>query len=90
MKDHFNIDRWNINQPIVISDIYTILDRIEGVQTVVDVRITNKFGGDYSPWRYKIENALRDGIVYPSLDPSIFEVKYQNADIKGSVVSMRG
>jgi len=24
--------------------------------------------------------------LYPSLDPSIFEIKYPNADIKGKVV----
>ena len=27
------------------------------------------------------------GLFYPSIDPSIFEVKYPNSDIKGRVVS---
>jgi hypothetical protein len=27
-----------------------------------------------------------DGILYPALDPSIFEIKYPNSDIKGKVV----
>ncbi len=27
------------------------------------------------------------GIVYPSLDPSIFEIRYPNNDIQGKVVT---
>ena len=33
-----------------------------------------------------IEGATRNGNVYPSLDPSIFEIRYPNADIQGRVV----
>ena len=35
---------------------------------------------------YDVEKASRNGIIYPSLDPSIFEVKYPNQDILGKVV----
>ena len=38
---------------------------------------------NYSPNRYNIDEATKGKIVYPSLDPSIFEVKYPNKDIKG-------
>ena len=29
---------------------------------------------------------MKRGIVYPSLDPCIFEIKYPNKDIKGRVI----
>ena len=31
--------------------------------------------------------ATRNGVVYPSLDPSIFELKYPNIDIKGRITT---
>ena len=40
----------------------------------------------YSGNYYDIRSSLIDGVLYPALDPSIFEVKYPNADIKGKVL----
>ena len=39
----------------------------------------------YSQYKYDFDNATKDGIIYPSLDPSIFEVKFLNNDIKGNI-----
>jgi hypothetical protein len=86
LQDHFNIKKWNINQPIILSDIYSLLLKIDGVQSVVKVEITNKQGGNYSPYAYDIKGATRQGNIYPSLDPSIFEVRFPNTDIQGRVV----
>jgi hypothetical protein len=86
LKDHFNIERWNINQPLVITDIASILLKTTGVQTVTKIEIVNKQGGDYSPYAYDIKKATRQGNVYPSLDPSIFEVRFPDVDIYGRVV----
>ena len=88
LKEHFNIDRWAINQPINLSTIYTLLDRVKGVQTVQDIRIESKVGGNYSTFDYDIEGATKSNIVYPSLDPMIFEIKYPNNDIKGRVTTL--
>lgn len=87
LKQYFDIKRWQINQPIVISNIFTELDKVEGVQTVVDVKIKNLNDVDagYYPNAYDIQRATKDGIVFPSLDPSIFEVRYPNNDIIGRV-----
>ena len=88
LKDYFNIDNWQINEPILLKDIYILLDKIEGVQTVKDVRIINKVGGGrYSTWAYDIPGATNGNVVYPSVDPMIFEVRYPDSDIRGSVVS---
>lgn len=87
LQNYFDITKWNINQPINLSEIYTLLDRVKGVQTVQNISITNKVGGTYSQYAYDIEGATKNNIVYPSYDPSIFEVKFPDTDIKGKVVT---
>ena len=90
LKEMFNIRIWQINQPIVISKIYTELDRVDGVQSVTSVKINNLYDtvSGYSGNVYDIEAATKAGVVYPSLDASIFEVKYLNSDIIGKVISL--
>ena len=88
VRNYFNISKWNINQPINLSKIYTELDSIKGVQTVQKIEITNKQGGNYSQFAYDIKGATRNNIVYPSFDPCIFEVKYPDQDIKGRVTTL--
>jgi hypothetical protein len=88
LQTYFNIDNWTFNKPINISEIELILANVEGVMSVPSVKISNLCGGDgnYSPNRYNIDEATKGKIVYPSLDPSIFEVKYPNKDIKGRAI----
>jgi hypothetical protein len=90
LKDYFSIDKWKINEPIILGDIYSLLELTEGVQTVKDVQIINKSGiqNGYSKYSYDISAGTLNGVIYPSLDPSIFEVKYPNTDIQGRVVTM--
>ena len=90
LQNYFNINNWQINQPIILSEINVLLDNIPGVQTVQSVLISNKAGTNsgYSQYAYDIKGATQSGIIYPSLDPSIFEVKYLNSDIQGRVVSL--
>ena len=90
LKSYFNINNWQINQPIITRDLYTTLDAIEGVQTVKKVIIDNKRGttSGYSQYAYDVDGATQNGVIYPSLDPSIFEVKFPNQDIKGKVVTL--
>jgi hypothetical protein len=90
LRDYFNINNWQLNQPIMLRDIYILLDRIKGVQTVKNVSITNKAGtaSGYSQYAYDIVGATQNQVIYPSLDPSIFELRYPNTDIKGKVVPL--
>lgn len=86
LKKYFDIEKWQIGQPIILSEVYTLLDKVDGVRTVSDVSIINKFdnnGTEYSVNVYDINSATIDGVIWPSLDPSIFEVKYPNRDIFG-------
>lgn len=89
LQDHFNIDKWQVNQPINLSEINSKLLQIRGVQSVVKLEIVNKqdsTGTTYSQYGYDIAGATRNGYIYPSLDPAVFEVRYPNTDIQGRVV----
>lgn len=90
LNEFFDIDKWQINEPIILKDLFILLDKVEGVQTVKNVKITNKAGEvlGYSSYGYDIEGATVNDVVYPSLDPMIFEVKFPNEDIKGKVVPL--
>jgi len=90
LQNYFAIDNWTFNQPILLKELFLNLDRVRGVQTVKDIYITNKTGitEGYSEYAYDIEGATQDNIIYPSLDPSVFEVKYPDTDIRGRVVSL--
>ena len=90
LQNYFNINNWQINQPIMLRDLYILLDRVKGVQTVKNINISNKAGtsSGYSAYAYDITGATQNQVIYPSLDPSIFEVRYPNLDIKGKVVPL--
>ncbi len=87
VKDYFNIELWQINQPIILSEINALLLKVPGVRSVHKVEIINKYGGNYSQYGYDIHAATRNGILYPSIDPSIFEVRFPNNDITGRIIT---
>jgi hypothetical protein len=89
LQNYFNIDKWQINEPILLRDLYILLDKVNGVQTVKNINITNKYNSalGYSNYSYDVVGAIINNVIYPSLDPMIFEVKYPNSDIKGKVVT---
>ena len=88
VQDFFTIEKWAINQPIIIADLMYAIGSVEGVQTVGNIQIFNRYqfkdGLDYQPYRYDINDATINGVVYPSLDPSIFELRYPQNDIIGN------
>jgi hypothetical protein len=88
LKDHFDIDNWSINQPINVSAIYTLLDRVKGVQTVQNIHLESLSGEGYSIYDYDVMGAMKNNILYPSLDPMIFEIKYPDTDIKGRITTL--
>ena len=87
ISQFFDITKWQINQPIIMNDLRLTIGSVEGVQTVGDVTVTNKYrfkdGRDYFEYRYPIDEAMSDDVIYPSLDPCIFEIRYPETDIVG-------
>ena len=86
VTNYFDINKWKMNQSINLSELELELANVDGVSSVPKVEIINladSTGLTYSQYSYNIIEATRNKIVYPSLDPSIFEIKYPNKDIKG-------
>jgi hypothetical protein len=91
LQNYFSIDKWQVNQPIYISDINSILLQIKGVKSIVRLEIINKQDNTnniYSQYGYDINGATKNNIIYPSMDPAIFEVRYPNTDIQGRVITL--
>jgi len=86
LKEYFNIDNWTFNMPINISEVEILIAGVEGVQSVPKCEVFNKCLGNYSEHSYDIKAATKGKMVYPSVDPSVFEVKFPNKDLKGRVV----
>jgi len=86
VTNYFDINKWKMNQPINLSELELEIANVDGVSSVPKVEVINladSTGITYSQYSYNIAEATRNKIVYPSLDPSIFEIKYPNKDIKG-------
>ena len=88
IQSFFSIDQWSFSQPINLSQLNLEIAKVEGVQSVPVVQITNltAMDGSYSGVQYDIAAATKNNIIYPSIDPSCWEVKYPNSDIAGSVL----
>ena len=98
ITSYFNPDNWQINQPIEIAELQQEIGLIDGVGTLVPpvddnpenklIIIKNKYkiSEGYSGNLYDIDSATKDSVIYPSLDPSIFEIKFPGQDIEGNVV----
>ena len=90
LTNYFDIDKWQVNEPIILKDLYILLDKVQGVQTVKSVVVNNLTGTSlgYSDFAYDVNGATVNEVVYPSIDPMVFELKYPNKDIKGRVVPL--
>ena len=88
LTSFFKIDKWQINEPIMMKDISILLDKVQGVQTVNNVEIVNLAGESlgYSKFSYDVNGSTIDNVLYPSIDPMVFEVKNPTQDIRGRVV----
>ena len=87
LKNKYSIDKLSFASAMYKTDIYLCLANVDGVQSVTDVKVTNLYNGDYSSHRYNLDEATYQDVIYPSLDPSVFEIKYPTKDIRGKVVT---
>jgi predicted RNA methylase len=73
MKSLFDSKVWQINQPIVLSKIYTELDRVDGVQSVTSVKISNLYNTNdgYSGNVYDIAAATKAPVITMEGAPTI-------------------
>ena len=78
---------YEIGEPFGITDIFTVLKNTPAVLDVVDVDVIVKSGGDYADSNFIANNnKIADGRkIFCPLN-SVFEIKYPNADLVGTVI----
>jgi hypothetical protein len=77
----------DIGSPFYITDIYKILNDVDGVVDVVDVRIERKIGSNYSTTHFRVQDNMsldKRYIMVP--EDMILEVKFPSVDIQGAIV----
>jgi len=89
VKNFFNIDQWQFSQPINLSQLQLEIANVSGVQSVASLEVVNLTidDGNYSIYQYDISSATKNNIVYPPIDPAVFEIKFLDTDIQGRCVS---
>jgi len=76
----------NIGGPFFVTDVYEALRNVEGVLDVSQVKVRHLRGGNYSDGQFIIEDALSpDGRYLTAPKDTVFEVKFLDVDIKGSI-----
>lgn len=93
VEEFFNMNRWELNQPILIGELIQYMDDAEGVVSITELDILNKYSEQdgYSNIKYDTsvngENYSNEKMVlYPPLDVGIFEMKFPLVDISGKHV----
>lgn len=86
LKEYFEIEKWQINQPINKTSIQVLLGSIPGLLTLTKFEISNRVGNYdgrvYSFTSYNIKENTENEIIYCK-DNAIFECKFPNKDIVG-------
>lgn len=87
VQQFFDINNVKFCQPINLSRLRLEIAKVDGVQSVTGLKVKNLTlkDGDYSPYEYDISKATVDEVIYPSIDPSVFEVRFPTKDIVGRV-----
>jgi len=87
VKSYFDVKNFNIDQPIVLADVTSLIYNNEGVVSVTNVEVKNVTGeiSDrvYSNVAVNIKNNTKKNIIFPR-SGGIFEVKFPDDDIRGT------
>jgi hypothetical protein len=89
VKKIFDNDKMGINGAIFKNNVLRDIANVEGVISVTNLIFHNLYDASqgYSGNVYNLELATKNNIIYPSMDPCIFEVKFPNKDIRGKVLN---
>lgn len=87
LKEFFDVVKWQINQPVNLTRVRSLLSNVPGVLSIVDLQFLNRVGNfddrSYSSTVYNIRENTQNGIIYCK-ENAIFQVKYPNKDIVGT------
>jgi|TARA_Y100000310_G_scaffold249321_1_gene255368 hypothetical protein len=86
LASFYNDNPYDIGERLLITDVYRELLKVKGVLDVYDVQIVPKQGGPYSESNYDFQsNMSADGRSINAAETTIFELKFPNNDIQGSI-----
>ena len=95
LKDYFKIENFQIDQPIVISDVSNLIMNVPGVFSLVNFKFIGRGGAravalkakgfKYSSYDYNPSANLSRGMLIPPTG-GIFEIKYPDQDFIGSAM----
>ena len=78
--------KYDISEPFRTSDIFKTLKNVDGILDVISISVERKAGSLYSTFSYDIEgNTSPDGRLVLAQNNVIFEIKYPDSDIVGTV-----
>jgi len=95
VKNYFDIKKWEMGQNIYLAQLIEAVNNVTGVLNVVDIKIYNKVGGNYSlnktsqPYIDNITKQIdltSDFALFGEYD-TMFEIKYPQSDIRVKVKS---
>jgi hypothetical protein len=75
-----------IGEHLYISELYSELDKVDGVLNVVKVKVINKSSGNYSNTSFNInQNTSPEGTYIIAPKNAVFELKFPSTDITGKI-----
>ncbi len=89
LKDKFSLENMGFRQPIILKDVVAELSLVDGVQNIPELPVffVKNIEG-YSQVYYPLDVATRNGVIYPSADPAIFEIRNLDIDIEGRIANL--
>ena len=79
-------EKLDIGQPIYISKIYDDLNNLDEIVDVTDVSLTAESGGTYSDQTLNLDEYISaDGRILYAPENVVYELKYSDLDIKGTI-----
>jgi hypothetical protein len=94
VKKYFDINKWQMGQNIYLTQLIEAINNVAGVLNVIDIKIYNEVGGDYSnnQTNQSLNNENNeidltvDYALFAEYD-SMFEIKFPQKDIRVRVKS---
>jgi len=87
LKKYFTQNQYNIGEPIRYGDALRILKNVEGLLDVLELKFEVKVGSNYSSPIFSVDTmTTADGRVILAPSDSIFEIKFPDSDIVGTVI----
>jgi len=87
LKEYLKIENFQIDQPIVTSDLTNLILNVDGVVSLMDLQIINRVGviddRTYSDVSFNVISNSQSGLVFPT-SGGIFELKFPTDDLIGS------